>query len=945
VEGAFNGENTVHIQSDAAGVNTSKKIPLGVAYTVDRHHAWLKSLPYDDEKGMYRVYTAPDGEVFMFGKEEFGEAKNERLLAHTKPMWDGIWADLRARRHLIENAPDVAPQDDAEAAKPAFNEATTREFLTILCGHFARATEGLDRPGWMQLSVLFPDGRSKLLPTRFPIGDVERLVQHAKAYAESGHNVYVEGRTVRDLEGTKRGTLKDTRWVVGMSVDSDGDKDMAGVLPPEANPTLIVESSGDTGNRHLWFMFDRAIPADEAKKIGDAMRAAVGADHATGNPVQPYRVAGTPNFPSPEKRRNRSRVDSNTRILEHTNKLWTPDELLTLFKPQPEKVKAKKSSIDAGPMPTSVPVWDGDASKLPPDVLGLVKTDVDEGNRSSRFHSVMWKLVRLRLSVKQCIDLFNAFPDGIGNRYITENRLPREVQRSYDAIIKEEPQILLPVIVISKGDVARIVAETATALQKKQAPFYSRGGGVVTPIVQEFAAADDGTTMVTNFAEVEPPAMVLEMAHTANYVSMMLDKEIGQWVPVPEDPPGNIARMMLSPNRHHPLPSVTGIVTIPLLRPDGSILNGRGYDPKSRLYYAPDKGLALPRIPEQPTEDDALVALKLLTDLLSEFRFESELDRAVALSGMFTGVVRPSLLTAPMHLIRAHVAGTGKSYLVDLFSVIVTGQRCPVIVAPKSEEELEKRLGSLIMAGVPMISLDNVDYDLGGPTLCQITERPRVSLRILGLSKAPEFDCRAAVYTTGNNIGVRADMTRRAVFCSMDAMEERPETRKFGADPLQLVLADRGKYIGAIMTIIRAHLRSGRVSELSPVGSYGGWCRMVRDPLVWLGEEDPWKSTETARAEDPELLDIREFFESGVMAFDTNYKTSQIIDMATDNETKALLMRVSESTGQDVDPLRLGKWLRKISGRPVGGMRIMPAGTDKTRPRWRLMKMPALRSA
>jgi hypothetical protein len=840
--------------------------------------------------------------------------------------------------NLSDDVTDEVANDPSEE-KPSFNEATAREFLTILSGHFVRATAGLERPGWMQLSVLFPDGKSKLLPTRLPIGDVERLVQHAKACAENGHNVYVEARTVRDLEGTKRGALKDTRWVVGLVIDSDGDKDMAGVLPPGAEPTLIVESSGDTGNRHEWFIFDRAIPADEAKKIGDAMRKAVGADDDTGIVTQPYRLAGTPNFPSPEKRRNRNRVDSNTRIIAHSGKLWTSDELLTLFKPQPQKVKAKKSPIDAGPAPTSVPVWDGDASRLPPDVIDLVKTNVEEGKRSGQFHSVMWKLVRLRLSAKQCVELFNAFPDGIGNRYITEKRLGAEVQRSYDDIAKEEPQILLPTIVISKGGIARVVAETATALQKKQAPFYSRGGMVVTPIVQEFAAADDGTTMVTNFAEVEPPAMVLEMAHSAAYVTMMLDKEIGQWVPVPEDPPGHIARIMLAPNRHHPMPSVTGIVTIPLLRPDGFILSGKGYDPKSRLYYAPDKGLVLPRIPEEPTEEDAMVALQILTDLLSEFRFVSPLDRAVALSGLFTAVVRQSMLTAPMHLIRAHVAGTGKSYLVDLFSVITTGQRCPVIVAPKSEEELEKRLGAMIMSGVPMISLDNVDYDLGGPTLCQVTERPRVSLRILGLSRVPEFDCRASIYVTGNNIAVRADMTRRALLCSMDALEERPENRRFGHDPVRLALADRGKYIGAVMTVIRAHLRSGRDAELDPVGSYGGWCRMVRDPLVWLGEEDPWKSTETARAEDPELLDIREFFESGVMALDTSYKTSQIVEKAHD-EDKALLIRVTESPGTEIEAYRLGLWLRKISGRPVAGMRVVPvAGVDKTRPKWRLMKM------
>jgi hypothetical protein len=196
-------------------------------------------------------------------------------------MWDFYEAGLQALK-------------ESEPTKPAFDEATARDFLTILCGHFARATEGMDHPGLMQLSVLYPDGKSKLMPRRFRINDLEGMVQHAKDYAESGHNVYVEGRTVRDLEGTKRGTLKDTRWVIGLVIDSDADKDMAGVLPPGVEPTLIVESSGDTGNRHEWFIFDRAIPADEAKEIGGAMSKAVGADHDTGNPVQPYRLAGTP---------------------------------------------------------------------------------------------------------------------------------------------------------------------------------------------------------------------------------------------------------------------------------------------------------------------------------------------------------------------------------------------------------------------------------------------------------------------------------------------------------------------------------------------------------------------------------------------------------------------------------------------------------------------------
>jgi putative DNA primase/helicase len=116
---------------------------------------------------------------------------------------------------------------------------------------------------------------------------------------------------------------------------------------------------------------------------------------------------------------------------------------------------------------------------------------------------------------------------------------------------------------------------------------------------------------------------------------------------------------------------------------------------------------------------------------------------------------------------------------------------------------------------------------------------------------------------------------------------------------------------------------------------------MVRDPLVWLGEDDPWKSTDMAREEDPELSDIREFFDSGVMDIDHHYKTQRIIDLAADDETKALLIRVSDSSGPLAEPYKLGMWLRRISGRPVDGMRLMAVAGDKKRPKWRLTNMPA----
>src|SRR5262249_3528196 len=97
------------------------------------------------------------------------------------------------------------------------------------------------------------------------------------------------------------------------------------------------------------------------------------------------------------------------------------------------------------------------------------------------------------------------------------------------------------------------------------------------------------------------------------------------------------------------LPHVSGIITTPTLRPDGSLLAEPGYDPETELYLAP--GFQIPPIPEHPTREQALAALKLLIDLLSEFGFkrsiggehEMRLNRSVALSGLLTPLVRGSL--------------------------------------------------------------------------------------------------------------------------------------------------------------------------------------------------------------------------------------------------------------------------------------------------------------
>jgi putative DNA primase/helicase len=383
------------------------------------------------------------------------------------------------------------------------------------------------------------------------------------------------------------------------------------------------------------------------------------------------------------------------------------------------------------------------------------------------------------------------------------------------------------------------------------------------------------------------------------------------------------------------LPTVAGIITAPTLRPDGTLLSQPGYDPQTRLYLVEDPALQLPTIPEAPTRDEARAALDLILELLAEFPFVGPEDRSVALSGILTAVLRPALMASPLHAIPASTPGSGKSYLVDTTSAIAIGRRCPVIAAGRTEEETEKRLGAMLLSGVPIVSIDNVNGELGGDALCQITERPVVRVRVLGKSETVEIESRATVFATGNGLVLVADMTRRTLLCRLDAGVERPEIRQFRHKPVEMVLQDRGRYLAAALTILRAYQVAGRPGQLPRLASYEQWSDAVRSCLVWLGEADPVATMETAREGDPEAQAIRQLHAHWrkILVPSVGYTSVQIIAQANilagpmeedtylHEDFRDLLVRQA-GEGRTISTKRLGKWLAKVCGRVFDGMRL-----------------------
>ena len=303
-------------------------------------------------------------------------------------------------------------------------------------------------------------------------------------------------------------------------------------------------------------------------------------------------------------------------------------------------------------------------------------------------------------------------------------------------------------------------------------------------------------------------------------------------------------------------------------------------------------------------------------------------------------LVRRSLPSAPIHGFTAPAPGTGKSLLVDGAAILATGKPASVIAQGEKVEEFEKGLGSCLIAGDQIISIDNCEAPLGGVLLCQCLTQEVVKPRILGQSLNPDVVSNAAIYATGNNLTFIGDMTRRSLLCSLDAKCERPELRQFDFDMIEEATNKRAELVVAGLTVLRAFVVAGRPPQnQSPFGSFEAWSKLVRAALIWAGEADPLETAEAIRAADPVLDPLRQVFSAWHGALGLERVTVKgVIDSISsqpDGAFREALLTVAGAGGV-VNSRMLGKWLARHKNRFVDGLSIQGGPVLHGNAQWQL---------
>jgi len=487
-----------------------------------------------------------------------------------------------------------------------------------------------------------------------------------------------------------------------------------------------------------------------------------------------------------------------------------------------------------------------------------------------------------------------------------------------------------PTIRVMAGEIHRVVdaAERELAQSRRH---YQRGGLIVTVVT-------DPGTRETRVQDITPPALVRALAGAATWERF--DGRAEDWVRA--DPPARHAAVLFDATSYPHLPVLAGLARQPYLRPDGSLMTAAGYDATTGMFGVFDAREF--SIADSPTRAQAEAALALLKDLLAEFSFAGDADLAAALVAMLSATVRPSLTHAPMFHVRAHMVGSGKSYLCELITAFATPQRGTPTSFPADDEECRKLLLAELLRAPAVIEFDNLTGDLvAHKSLCTTLTSEYMSGRILGVSKTATVSTRALFLSSGNNVGPVQDMTRRCLTIRLSPQCEVPAARSFTRpDLVRDVLRERGRYVSAALTIIRAWIVAGRPkTECKSLASYGDWSDLCRQPLLWLGCADPTASVFEAMAEDPDRETLTRLLTAWQAAFgkmpamvrDAVNRAHGMYDEQA--ELREVLHDIAAERGE-INRRKLGWWIRRHAGRIVDGLRFVRASGNRSAEAWQV---------
>jgi hypothetical protein len=420
--------------------------------------------------------------------------------------------------------------------------------------------------------------------------------------------------------------------------------------------------------------------------------------------------------------------------------------------------------------------------------------------------------------------------------------------------------------------------------------------------------------------------------------------EIVDWVEIEAAPPVLVCKDLLSETEWRDLPALRGVSLTPILRPDGTLVQDKGYDEQTGIYYAPM--LTLDHVPTRPMPHLVEQARTfVLDDVLGDFPWVDKGDKANYLALLITPLLRTYLRGAlsPLGAITAANAGTGKTLLAGDIPQALYGITSRAWVG--DDAELHKSITTVLMASTkPVVLFDNVPEGepIKSAKLAKLLTSHQWDDRELGKNgagSALEAINDRLWLATGNAMAFGGDMPSRTVLVRLDANMARPDLRSgFKIPDLQAWLTDpanAAELLYSLLVLIMDWIAADREGARPyTMRQFARWATACGDFLAHHGVPLFLDNASAIEAADDERGEWLAFLDEWHKRFGTDLKTA--VEVAKSAETTYAGMEeydpwggrfLKDGRGRNRNSISLGRQLRAHKGRvfavgPVGGYKI-----------------------
>jgi hypothetical protein len=485
--------------------------------------------------------------------------------------------------------------------------------------------------------------------------------------------------------------------------------------------------------------------------------------------------------------------------------------------------------------------------------------------------------------------------------------------------------------VVSEADAIRVL-RAKVGEEVLPDVYVSDGRPVHVEKVSGAAArlVDEDSPLPVRASTLTGPLLTLLLAEHAELTMLKPTGATSEWAPSTK-----VTAAVLASAEWPGLQTLAGIVGMPVIRRDGTLLQRPGYDPASHLYLSPN--VEVGSISGSPTPEQVERSRDFVFQtLLGDFEWCSDSDRANYLGLLVTPFLRRHLrCMTPLGIVSATMPGSGKSILAGLIGLLA-GQK--TLSWAEDDKELEKVITSAFTIEAGVVVFDNLEEGTAicSPVLANLLTNPTWSGRILGASRIGSWPNERLWLATGNNLRVGGDIASRTVLVRLAPRAPHPEERTgFRIPHLDEWVADptnRATTIRHLLVLILDWTTAGsrRDTSLPNMRQFTPWAHGIGGFLAHHEVKGFLGNLDDLRAVDDDDVRWAVFLATWFSKFGAGRKRAA--ELFADAGLDAVAGHqfdpwdgafiTNPRGGRPRNPVQLGQWLKGHDGRFHGSFRL-----------------------